>query len=282
MKQQRSHTSRIAAMAWGSLSLALLVVEVFKAKKKNKQRQAASPDAVYEFNAGRNFGYTVLAFAADLYAIPAILRNKPLITPDELKQISAASVPGIDQLALRQDGLQKDQFKQISDQLLRSIIALFLLVMQDQKMRADAGKLFLLYAHTHALAYTIYSFSPLGPSYQNKYRPVVYYDALPTCEREPGNNRNSRYSGHTGNAAAATFFLAQAYADYHPGPNSRKRLGLYSLAALPPLLLGYLRMKALKHFPTDVLMAVLIGAACGIGVPTAYKVNRALIPGRKN
>jgi membrane-associated phospholipid phosphatase len=159
----------------------------------------------------------------------------------------------------------------VSDWFLKGSIASFLLLLLDKKMRPDAGKLFLLYANTQALAYTIYTFSPLGPSYQNRYRPVVYYDTVPDGERGPGNNRNSRYSGHTGNATAAVFFLAKTYSDYHSELSKRDVIGLYSLAVLPSLLQGYLRMKALKHFPSDVLIAVLIGAVCGTSVPEAYR-----------
>ena len=225
----------------------------------------------YSINYKQSLLLTLLAFAADIYAIPAILRNKETISDDELRALDRAVVAPIDQYALRQDYADKDRCRRISDHLLRASIGLIGLLFISKKMRQQWRQILLLYAETHAVTYTIYSFTPIGPAFSNRYRPVVYYEPLPTAVRNKGNNRNSMYSGHTGNAACAGFFMAKVLNDLHPKWNNRQKAFGYLLALLPAVLVGRFRIKALKHFPSDILLAIAIGAACGILTPELHK-----------
>jgi membrane-associated phospholipid phosphatase len=98
----------------------------------------------------------------------------------------------------------------------------------------------------------------------------VYYNNFTLDERRGGNNRNSMYSGHTATAAASTFFAVKVYSDYHPELGRKKYL-LYALASVPPLAEGYLRMRALAHFPADIMIGFMIGATVGVVVPELHK-----------
>jgi membrane-associated phospholipid phosphatase len=98
----------------------------------------------------------------------------------------------------------------------------------------------------------------------------VYYDNLTRDERSSGWNRNSLYSGHTATAAASSFFAAKVYSDFHPDAS---KLLLYSLAAVPPLFIGYLRIISLEHFPSDVALGLGIGALCGVLIPELHKIQ---------
>ena len=64
--------------------------------------------------------------------------------------------------------------------------------------------------------------------------------------------------------------MAKVYTDYHPETEGKKWL-FYAAALAPPVLVGYLRYKGLKHFPTDVLMGIAVGAASGILIPHLHK-----------
>jgi len=48
-------------------------------------------------------------------------------------------------------------------------------------------------------------------------------------------------------------------------------------AAIPPSLVGYYRMEAGRHFKTDVIAGLLVGALCGITVPELHR-NKNKIP----
>jgi hypothetical protein len=215
--------------------------------------------------------FSLLLFAADIYAIPAVLRGKSLIAEDELAGVGTKLVRLSQQVALRYDPKKRHHYQWLSDRVLGGIVALPLLLLGDRRLRSDWEDLGILYLWLHAVTYTFYSFSPLGPAFVDKYRPIVYYNSLSLDERGKGNNRNARYSGHTGSAACSTFFMAKVYSDYHPDMDRAEQVGLYAMAAMPPLLLGWLRTKALKHFPSDVLLAIAIGACFGIIIPEFYK-----------
>lgn len=220
-------------------------------------------------------GSTVLLLA-DLYAIPAVLRGKQSISSDELAGIQSALVSWLDRHALSFIGHRSEHYRRISDKVLVALTASPLALLSDSKIRRDWRTLAALYTWTHAIAYTIYSFSPLGPAFVDKFRPVVYYADLPEVLRNGGNNRNARFSGHTANGACSVFFMATVLNRYRPYDPYVRRRSRYLFAFGAALLLGWLRMKALKHFPSDVLQAMLIGALCGRMIPKIYEQPRHL------
>jgi membrane-associated phospholipid phosphatase len=66
--------------------------------------------------------------------------------------------------------------------------------------------------------------------------------------------------------------MAKIYTDYHPDLGFKKYL-LYGAAAVPPLFLGYLRVKSLDHFPSDVGVGFIVGAFCGVLVPEFHRIK---------
>ena len=100
----------------------------------------------------------------------------------------------------------------------------------------------------------------------------MYYDYFTYQQRKGGNQRNSFYSGHVANATAATFFAVKVYSDYHPEIRNKKYL-LYAIASVPALFNGWLRIKALAHFPSDVLAGYMIGGLFGIVVPELHRIK---------
>ena len=97
---------------------------------------------------------------------------------------------------------------------------------------------------------------------------MVYKKDFLTAPEE-GEVRNSFFSGHTMAAAASTFFMAKIYSDYHPEAN---QFLLYGAACLPPMFMAYLRLRALEHFPSDVMVGFAVGAACGIIIPSLHLI----------
>jgi len=57
---------------------------------------------------------------------------------------------------------------------------------------------------------------------------------------------------------------------YHPELGNKKFI-FYGLALIPPVFTGYYRYKGMKHFPTDVLTGLAVGAATGILIPHLHK-----------
>jgi membrane-associated phospholipid phosphatase len=220
------------------------------------------------------FGFSVLATAADIYAIPKIIHSKKDLTDAELQALNPNAFNGFDRWALDLDPTQRDKFYKISDITLPAIIVSAGALGFDKSISKDWWNILLMYYQMHAITFSIYNFSFFGPAFQNKYRPIVYYtNSFPVSDRNGGNQRNSMYSGHVASSTAATFFMVKVYTDYHP-EIGRKRFLLYGLASIPPLIEGYFRVRALAHFPTDVMTGFIIGGVCGIVVPELHRIKK--------
>jgi membrane-associated phospholipid phosphatase len=211
--------------------------------------------------------------------IPAILIGSPLITNKskltiaELQSLNRNDINPIDRWALNLDPSKMSYYANVSDITLTGIILLPALDLFDHSIRQDWLDIALMYAETQIIVNDIYLYAPFGPLFQNRYRPAVYYDALGTSgARMTAWNRSSFYSGHVASAAAATFFTVKIFCDYHPELGNMKYL-LYGAAAIPPLIEGYLRMKALDHFPSDILVGLGVGALCGILIPEIHRIK---------
>ena len=74
---------------------------------------------------------------------------------------------------------------------------------------------------------------------------------------------------------AMVCFFAASLIDYYYIANDAKWLKIinWGTAATIPIITGYLRTEAGKHFYTDVAGGYIIGAAIGLGVPMLHKYN---------
>lgn len=99
-------------------------------------------------------------------------------------------------------------------------------------------------------------------------RPFVYFDGAPLADRMEADARKSFFSGHTSLTACNTFFAAKVWNDMHP--DSRWAPVVWSAAALVPAYVGWQRVEAGKHYPSDVVVGAVVGAAVGCLIPTIH------------
>ena len=177
----------------------------------------------------------------------------------------------MDRWSLHQPTSNRATWKKVSDDGEIGIFLLPSLLMIDKKIRKDWLKLLFMYVEGHTITFTFYNYSPLGPWFQNRYRPAVYYSELGLAAQMNSNNRNSFYSGHVASCAYSTFFMVKVYCDYHPNIGAAKYL-LYLAASIPPLAIGYARIRSLDHFPSDIIVGYGLGAIIGIVVPALHKI----------
>lgn len=208
---------------------------------------------------------------SDYFAISRI-KGKSEISDAEISNLNTHILDPFDRWALDQNPSDRDQYKQISDYGQIPIILFPALLALNKNISKDWFDLLLIYAEGHTITFTFYNYSFLGPTFQNKFRPMTYYNEFSDSERKDGNNRNSFYSGHVASAAYSTFFMAKVWCDYHPDMGAGKYL-LYTVAALPPIAMGYCRIKALDHFPSDDAVGLMLGAALGIIIPELHKFH---------
>ena len=99
-------------------------------------------------------------------------------------------------------------------------------------------------------------------------RPYVYNPSVLIEEKQTLDSRYSFFSGHTAGSASMTFFAARVFSDTHP--NSKWKPVVWSVAAVVPAVVGWTRVEAGKHFPTDVLTGYVVGAAVGYFIPVFH------------
>lgn len=200
------------------------------------------------------------------------ISNKSPISIGELQNLNRHDITPIDSWALNFDPSKMSYYKKLSGQLLSGIVFLPVLTMLDHNIRQDWLDVLLIYMQTQTISNNFYLYSPFGATFQNRLRPVVYYDSVDIGVRTEPNNRNSLYSGHVAAAAVASFFTAKVFCDYYPELGWNKYL-VYGAAAIPPLIVSYFRLRALAHFPTDVLVGFGVGALCGILIPELHRLQ---------
>lgn len=102
-------------------------------------------------------------------------------------------------------------------------------------------------------------------------RPYTYDDSTPIEDKTDRGAKFSFYSGHTSFTASACFFTAKVFSEYLTD-NTAKIL-IWSTAAIYPAITGILRINDHWHFPTDVIVGYIAGAAIGYLIPELHKNN---------
>ena len=213
-------------------------------------------------------------------------RQAPKVAEQTVLNLRPEDVYNFDQVALRQDYAKRQDAAKTSDMALNISLILPVSLLLDGRIRQDWGNVLLMYVEAQALSNNLYAWSPFGPTFVDRMRPVAYYSQIPLPERMDNKSRQSFFSGHVSSVATGTFFMAKVYNDYHPSSGAKKWI-VYGLAAVPPTFVGIYRVKALRHFPSDIVVGGIIGAASGIVIPQLHKrwqnkIRLSLIYGEMN
>lgn len=199
-------------------------------------------------------------------ANPAVVKNASL-TKEELINLSPQHVNKFDRSVITHNAQRYAHAISRSDFLLNASILSPALLALDKSIRKNWLDIISMYMITHAVNNTVFV-ATVG--LVHRARPLVYNTSLPIEERTGKNRTNSFYSGHVSNSAASTFFIVKVFTDYHR-IKGWKRIMLYGAAAVPPALVGHYRIQGGRHFRTDVITGLLIGAASGILVPEFHR-----------
>jgi membrane-associated phospholipid phosphatase len=248
------------------LLLSLLLFILFSGAYAQKVKKPH--EKVYKMNYWVDVPVTIGLLGTYYFGYQAI-QNRANPTTDQINALSKSNVWFFDRPALYLDASKMDNARNISDWGLKIATVMPVLLLIDRKIRRDWYDIALLYAETQTVALNAYMFG--GPFFIERYRPFAYYDELTMEEKTGDGTVNSWFSGHTATTSTASFFMAKVYTDYHPELGGKKWI-FYGAALIPPAIVGIYRIKALKHFPTDVIMGTAVGAAVGILIPHFHKI----------
>ena len=245
----------------------LLFVSCLTAQQKSDQQYASS---VYTLSKGLDLPLGTLIAAFNISAL--ILKNnvKPL-TVDEINQLNTNDIWKFER---NLTGNWDRKAKTASDVFLYSSIFYPAFLYLQKDIGKDALPIALIWLETLTLNLGL---TDLTKALVSRKRPYLYGDKASLGEKQKYDNQRSFFSGHTSTSAASCFMLAKIYQDYHP---QDKRLPyIWSFAAAIPAITAYLRIKAGKHFYTDVIAGYLVGAAVGMTVPELHKIDNKISTG---
>ncbi len=230
-----------------------------------------SAQSPYSFNWKRETAIATLGISAWGGSLP-LGQSVPVFTRDEVLGLDRAQVNEFDRIATYQYSAGAQE---ASDMLRWASRLMPVVLLADRDMRGDAVMLAMLAAQAMVVNNGITSLTKSG---FGRTRPYVYNELVAVDDKLTPGAKRSFISGHTSNTAAMSFFTAKVFADYHP--DSKWRPFVWAAAAALPAATGYMRVKAGKHYPTDVLAGYAVGALSGYLVPQLHKVIRNRPAGR--
>lgn len=219
---------------------------------------------VYKLKPAVDIPLTAASAGWTLYAFTKVY-HKDRSTEQQIRNLHIADVNGFDRWAA---GMYSEKAANTSDLLFYGSMPLPLLLLVDKDIRSDAAKIGFLYLQAMSLTGVLYS---SATTFVDRYRPLAYATDAPMRARTSGNAKNAFFAGHVALVGTATFFAAKVFSDYHPG--SKLRYAFWGAAIIATGATGYLRHRAGKHFPSDVLVGTTVGVLSGILVPQFHKVK---------
>lgn len=189
-------------------------------------------------------------------------RHQPF-TPEQVAALDPGRVPAFDRYALRH---YSSFARKSSDVALFSTLAIPALLLLDPDIRPDAGTVGVLLGEAFLVNTAL---TLTAKELVRRPRPFTYNPGVPLTDKLDRDARLSFFSGHTSTAAAMTFATAAIWSEYHPGSDWKPLV--WTSAVLVPATVGYLRMRAGKHFLSDVAAGFVVGAATGWLVPYLHR-----------
>lgn len=252
----------------GQNFLIYLIVSILFVTSVNgfASEETKEQETVYRLNYKIDLPLTLGLFGLSYFGFNH-LADKEGVSYEKAISLSPEDVWWFDRPATRQDASKRLDAHNTSDIILNSTVILPVILGFDKNIRKDWLDLLLLYGESHAITSNLYI---LNASLISRPRPFNYNPDVPVEDKMANESRNSWYSGHVTTTAAASFFAAKVYSDYHPELGNKK-YWFFAAAAIPPSLVGFYRYKAMKHFPTDIIAGTLAGAATGILIPHLHK-----------
>ncbi|TXF91351.1 phosphatase PAP2 family protein [Neolewinella aurantiaca] len=183
----------------------------------------------------------------------------------EVKGLDAANIWPVDRFSLRHLSFEADEF---TDKLLLTGFAGPFFLMLDKTGRDNFDEMAMIVFQGALLNSALIN---LTKSTVKRARPYNYNPDAPLDLKLRKSSRYSFYSGHVATAAYFSFTTAQLYSDLHP--NGKARPYIWAAAGMIPAAVAYGRMRAGKHFFTDVLIGFAAGTAIALTVPALHRAG---------
>ena len=220
----------------------------------------SSSDEPFNVDTDKEVIISATGAAIGVSAIIVMMNNDPL-TLNEISLLNPQDVNALDRIAI--GPYQSDV---LGDVLLYSSFIFPLTFLTYDNTKEDFGTVALMYGEAVLLNTSI---NALVKALTLRSRPYVYDKNSLLEPKLDVEARYSFYSGHTSMTAVNTFYTAKVYSAYIS--NETTKTLMWSAAALIPAITGFSRVNTHNHFPTDVIVGYIVGAAIGYLIPEIHK-----------
>ncbi len=193
-----------------------------------------------------------------------LLKKVEPMTEEEIKKLDPLLVNPVDRPTTQNWNLKAHKISDIT--LQTSFFSQFALAF-DKHSRDEAGTIGVMMAEVALLNNGI---TNIIKGTAKRRRPFTYNPMAPMEKKMEKNGRYSFFSGHASNSASYAFLTAKVFTDNNPG--SKWNPYVWTAAVSLPAVTSFLRVKAGKHFPTDVIVGYAVGATIGFLVPELHKL----------
>lgn len=195
-----------------------------------------------------------------------LVTNVEQVTPMQIELLDRNDINSFDRGATNN---YSSSAQQASDILLYTGATLPVFTLFSHKCREETRSIAYMTAETVLITLGI---NNITKGLSKRYRPFNYNPKVPESVKLGKTSRLSFFSGHASVTTSLSFMSAKILTDLHP---EMKFKGLvWTAAAVYPATIGYLRYKAGKHFPTDVMVGYAVGATIGYLIPTIHMSDR--------
>ena len=191
----------------------------------------------------------------------SILLNMDQLSIDKISALNPLDVNKFDRIAI---GTTQDD--DLGDGLLFASYLMPFTFLANDDARKDFGNLAIMYGEVLLINASI---NGIIKGLTKRIRPFAYHKESPLDEKATVNARLSFYSGHVSITAANSFFTATVLNEYLT--NKTTKAIIWTAAFLYPAVVGFSRINTHWHFPTDVIVGYIVGAAIGYLIPLIHK-----------
>lgn len=225
----------------------------------------------YDFTSNKEIPFLIATSGAGFASAVLKIGVEPkTLSLDYVNSLRVSDINKLDRSTVDNYSLSANK---VSDYFLYGSALMPATFLLNERMRSDIIPLALMTVEVFTINY--------GVTHLTKYavgrnRPYVYNTTLDEEIRTNSDAQASFFSGHASHTAAISFMTAKIWNDYNPEMKWLPKLGLWTAAALYPGITGYLRVRAGKHFPTDVITGYLVGASIGWLIPHLHRKHQQI------
>ena len=219
----------------------------------------------YDLNWKKEIPYVATAVGLNLSGA-YLVSQLELLTPEEIAGLNPQNVNFFDRFATNNNSAS---FARASNGLEIGTQLAPILFLTGEKTRKHFGQILTLYLEASFINTGVTIISKMT---FRRTRPFVYNPMVLLEEKLTRTARTSFISGHTSTASVGSFFAAKVFSDFYP--DSKWKPVVWGAAAVIPGVMGYFRVAAGKHYPTDVIAGYLVGGTIGFLAPHFHRKNK--------